>query len=225
MISFVRGNALSAGAGWVVVDVGPGGGAGGVGLRVEVPGRLAGAHAGAELALHTQLVVREDSLTLFGFATAEELEVFGILLGVSGVGPRSALGVLTELTPAQIARAVMDEDEKPFRKVSGIGPKSAKLIAVQLAGKLDPRAFGEESPAGRGDPAHDAIDAAEAVADRRAAATVLQGLVGLGYGEAQAETAVQDARDAGAPADEAGLLRAALALLQAPRLPADRGGR
>ncbi|MFC7765162.1 Holliday junction branch migration protein RuvA [Leucobacter soli] len=217
MIAFVRGQVLAAGAGWVVVDVGPGGAGGGVGMRLEVPGRLSGAHPGAELALHTHLVVREDSLTLFGFATAEELDVFGILLGVSGVGPRSALGVLTELTPA-IAQAAASEDEKPFRKVSGIGPKTAKLIAVQLAGKLDPLAFGgteaeaDETPGGR-------------AIDDRAAATVVQGLLGLGYGEAQAETAVQDARSAGAPNDEAGLLRAALALLQAPRLPSDRGAR
>jgi len=219
MISFVRGEVLAAGAGWVVVDVGPGGGSGGVGLRVEVPGRLAGAHAGEQLALHTQLVVREDSLTLFGFAAPEELEVFGILLGVSGVGPRSALGVLTELTPAQIAQAAMNEDEKPFRKVSGIGPKTAKLIAVQLAGKLDPRAFAGQ------DPVASAEQPATGGADERSAANVVQGLIGLGYAEAQAEAAVQDARDAGAPAEEAGLLRSALALLQAPRLAADRAAR
>src|SRR5690606_12962779 len=107
----------SAGTGWLVVSVG------GVGLRVEVPSGRVAAHAGDQVSLHTSLVVREDSLTLFGFATADELEVFGILLGVSGVGPRSALGVLTELTPAQIAQAAVNEDEKPFRRVSGIGPK------------------------------------------------------------------------------------------------------
>lgn len=219
MIAFVRGEVLAAGAGWVVVDVGPGGGAGGVGMRVEVPGRLEGAHVGEQLALHTQLVVREDSLTLFGFATSEELEVFGILLGVSGVGPRSALGVLTELTPTQIAQAAMHEDEKPFRKVSGIGPKTAKLIAVQLAGKLDPRAFaGQDRLAEAQEPAADA-------GDDRSASNVVQGLIGLGYAEAQAESAVRDARDAGAPAEEAGLLRAALALLQAPRLAGDRSAR
>lgn len=200
---------LSAGPGWVVIGVGAGGG---VGFRVEVTGRLAGAHAGAPLALHTHLVVREDSLALFGFETVEELEVFGILLGVSGVGPRSALGVLTELTPAQVARAAADEDEKPFRKVPGIGPKTAKLIAVQLAGKLQPLAF-----AGVGE-----TDAGPAQAtSARAAGTVEQGLLGLGYTEAQAHQAVLDAVEAGAPADEAGLLRAALLLLQVPRL----GGR
>ena len=209
MISSIRGEVLSAGTGWVVIAVG------GMGFRVEVPTRIPNAHVDAYLELHTQLVVREDSLTLFGFTTSEELEVFGILLGVSGVGPRSALGVLSELTPAQVAQAAASEDEKPFRKVSGIGPKTAKLIAVQLAGKLDPRMFSEhhlagdstaqcEQLSGQGDPASKLI--------------VTQGLVGLGYAESQAAEAVQDAIAAGAPEDQAGLLRAALALLQTPRL-------
>lgn len=212
MIASIRGEVLSAGSGWVVVALG------GLGMRVEVPARLAGAHVGEQLALHTQLIVREDSLTLFGFASAEELEVFGILLGVSGVGPRSALGVLSELTPAQIAHAAVNEDEKPFRKVSGIGPKTAKLIAVQLAGKLDPRAFAGE---GMGD-ASDAGGSGAGGDIARAAANVVQGLIGLGYGESQSGDAVRNAQDAGAPDDEAGLLRAALALLQAPRTAAGR---
>lgn len=215
MIASLRGEVLSVGAAWAVIEVG------GVGMRVEVPARTPGLHVGESVFLHTQLVVREDSLTLFGFATVEELEVFGILLGVSGVGPRSALGVLSELTPAQVAQAAMAEDEKPFRKVSGIGPKTAKLIAVQLAGKLQGFAL-----SGAGATADDAAaggraDAVAATAAARAAATVEQGLLGLGYAEAQAQAAVRDALEAGAPGDEAGLLRAALLLLQAPRL----GGR
>lgn len=213
MISSIRGEVLSAGAGWVVIAVG------GLGFRVEVPTRTPNASVDAYLELHTQLVVREDSLTLFGFSTREELEVFGILLGVSGVGPRSALGVLSELTPAQVAQAAASEDEKPFRKVSGIGPKTAKLIAVQLAGKLDPRMFAEARAAG-------AVQAQDEdggdQADSASRSIVTQGLVGLCYAESQAIDAVQDALDAGAPDDQAGLLRAALALLQTPRLGSTR---
>jgi len=187
----------------VVVEVG------GIGLRLEIPGRLAGVHAGEELTLHTHLVVREDSLTLYGFETSEEIEVFGILLGISGVGPRSALGVLTELTPAEIARAAAHEDESPFKKVSGIGPKTAKLIAVQLAGKLDPKAYREDSSAGSGEESSPA----------GARARVIDGLIGLGYPAQQAELAVHAAEDAAAEESrsDAELLRAALALLQAPR--------
>lgn len=203
MISSIRGEVLSAGSGWVVIGVG------GIGLKIEVPGRLSHTHVGEQLSLHTHLIVREDSLTLFGFETTDELEVFALLLGVSGVGPRSALGVLSELTPAQVAQAAATEDEKPFRKVSGIGPKTAKLIAVQLAGKIQPQAYAgaANEPAG-----------AEGSPFARVASSVEQALLGLGYTESQAHQAVLDAVEAGSPVTEAGLLRAALALLQAPRL-------
>lgn len=206
---------LSSGAGWVVISVG------GLGFRVEVPARTPGTHTGEQLSLHTQLVVREDSLTLFGFATLDELEVFGILLGVSGVGPRSALGVLSVLTPAEIAQAVSLEDEKPFKRVSGIGPKTAKLIAVQLAGKLQHVSLSGADTAGT---AEAGAAGAGAAASRRSA-NVEQGLLGLGYTEAQAHAAVQDAVAAGAPEDEAGLLRAALLLLQAPRVAGNSSAR
>lgn len=206
MISSIRGEVLASGAGWVVIAVG------GMGFRVEVPARLQGGHVGEQLFLHTQLVVREDSLTLFGFASTEDLEVFGHLLSVSGVGPRSALGVLSVLTPLEVAQAATSEDEKPFRKVSGIGPKTAKLIALQLAGKL------QHLTLGAGGVSAEAAPAGSAGAQAKVAATVEQGLLGLGYTEAQSHAAVQDAIEAGAPTNEAGLLRAALLLLQAPRV-------
>ena len=90
MISFLRGDVLHAGLDSVVLDVG------GVGFTVAVPADVArAARVGEEIALHTSLIVREDALSLFGFASRAELDVFGILLGVSGVGPKSALGVLS----------------------------------------------------------------------------------------------------------------------------------
>lgn len=210
MIASLHGRVLSAGPGWVVIDVG------GVGMRAEVPsGPRMSAHPGDEKMLHTSLVVRDDSLTLFGFESPEELEMFGVLLGVSGVGPRSALGVLSAMTPAEIARAVQAEDDKPFRKVSGIGPKTAKLIAVSLAGKIDPRVYAADGTDETGS------TATPSDATAVAAAAVEQGLVGLGWSESDAEGAVRAALDAGAPVDRSGLLRAALALLQGG---AHRGG-
>ncbi|QIK62087.1 Holliday junction branch migration protein RuvA [Leucobacter viscericola] len=209
MIASIHGEVLSAGAGWAVIGVG------GIGLRVEVPsGRVAQAHVGETLFLHTWLVVREDALTLFGFSTEDELTVFGHLIAVSGVGPRSALGVLSSLTPAEIVRAVANEDAKPFQKVSGIGPKTAKLLTVSLAGKLKELSFADAggAPTAVADPD---LVASEAVRD---------GLVGLGWGESEAWQAVQDARAAGAPAESAALLRASLALLQSAR-PSGRSGR
>ncbi|MBK0421192.1 Holliday junction branch migration protein RuvA [Leucobacter sp. CSA2] len=209
MIAAIRGEVLSSGAGWAVVEVG------GVGMRVELPsGRTSQAVPGEQAFFHTSLIVREDSLTLFGFATEAELAVFGHLIAVSGVGPRSALGVLSELSPAEVARAVAAEDEKPFRKVSGIGPKTAKLIAVSLQGKL--AEFESADPDARVAVAGEPRDAV--------AAAVQEGLVGLGWSEAEALLAVNDAREAGAPEEHAGLLRAALALLNAARSGA-RGGR
>lgn len=192
---------LSSGAGWAVVAVG------GVGLRVEVPsGRTPQAVPGEEVQLHTSLIVREDSLTLFGFATKAELDVFAQLIAVSGVGPRSALGVLSELSPSEIVRAVLAEDDKPFRKVSGIGPKTAKLIAVSLAGKLGALTVeADDAAVDRAEPAETLVDA------------VTDGLQGLGWSEPDARQAVLDARSAGAAEEPAALLRAALALLQRGR--------
>ncbi len=201
MIASLRGEVLAAGAGWVVLGVG------GVGMRVEVPsGRTAQRTPGEQLFLHTSLIVREDSLTLYGFDTEAELALFGILIGVSGVGPRSGLGVLYELSPGEVVRAVAAEDDKPFRKVSGIGPKTAKLITVSLAGKL----AGLELDATDASPV--AVDPDEALTEE-----VTEGLQGLGWNEPEARQAVLDARDAGAELSNAQLLRAALALLQRGR--------
>lgn len=201
MIASLRGEVLAAGAGWVVLGVG------GVGMRVEVPsGRTAQRTPGEQLFLHTSLIVREDSLTLYGFDTEAELALFGILIGVSGVGPRSGLGVLSELSPGEVVRAVAAEDDKPFRKVSGIGPKTAKLITVSLTGKL----AGLELDATDASPV--AVDPDEALTEE-----VTEGLQGLGWNEPEARQAVLDARDAGAELSNAQLLRAALALLQRGR--------
>lgn len=134
MISSLRGTVLHTAPDRVVIETG------GVGLSVFVPADVAHiATEGEQLQLHTSLIVREDALSLYGFGDRDELEIFGQLLSVTGVGPKSALGVLSHLTVDQIAEAVTGEDDAPFRRVSGIGPKTAKLIVVQLAGKVHAR--------------------------------------------------------------------------------------
>ena len=131
MISSLRGRAVHVDTDSLVVEVG------GVGLTVAVTPHVAHAtNVGDEVHLHTNLIVREDALSLFGFESRDELIVFTQLLSVTGVGPKSALGVLAALSVAQIAEAVGADDDAPFRRVSGIGPKTAKLIVVQLAGKV-----------------------------------------------------------------------------------------
>lgn len=192
MISRLDGTVLSARGQRLVIGVG------GIGYAVAVtpPASLA-ARIGAEVSLHTHLVVREDELSLYGFETEAEIEVFELLIGVSGVGPKSALGVLAHLTPDELARAVEDEDEKAFKAVSGIGPKTAKLLILQLSGKL-------AAPA-----------AAATAKGSDARADVLTALTGLGWPERTAADAIERAT-VSAP-DAVGttgtLLRAALAIL------------
>lgn len=131
MISSLRGTILSSAPGLVVIEVG------GVGFSVFVPGDVAHtAPIGEQIRLHTSLIVRDDALTLYGFSSTDELDVFTLLLSVTGVGPKTALGVISHLSVDQIATAVADDQDAVFRKVSGIGPKTAKLIVLQLAGKL-----------------------------------------------------------------------------------------
>ncbi|MFJ6531314.1 Holliday junction branch migration protein RuvA [Microbacterium sp. NPDC091662] len=196
MISSLHGVVLHATSDQVVIDVG------GVGFAVAVPADVAHtAVVGEKLLLHTSLIVREDSLSLFGFADRGELEIFGLLISVTGVGPKSALGVLSHLTGDQIAEAVTAEDDAPFRRVSGIGPKTAKLIVLQLAGKV--QAFAA--------PSRPAAAAATDVVTQVAAA-----LVGLGWSEkVAAEAAAQTAAEATETerASVASLLRRTLALL------------
>ena len=173
MISSVRGTVLAVQGSTAVVEVG------GVGLAVQVtPRHGLTLRIGTETTLRTALIVREDDLSLFGFAEADELAVFDLLRSVTGVGPRSALGVLAVLDPDQVARAIAAEDDAAFRKVSGIGPKTAKLIVVSLAGKLA------------------VLPAARAAAPTAAAPvrdSVLLALVGLGWPERTAGVAVDEA--------------------------------
>lgn len=196
MISSLHGSAAHVADDSLVIVVG------GVGFSVAVTSQLARTvHIGDDVHLHTNLIVREDALSLFGFESREELTVFTQLIGVTGVGPKSALGVLSSLTVPQIAQAVADDDDAPFRRVSGIGPKTAKLIVVQLAGKLAAVAA-----------------AAPAVTSVRGAvpAQVTQALIGLGWTERTAAEAVASVAENASEADRASvqaLLRLTLALL------------
>jgi Holliday junction DNA helicase RuvA len=161
---------LSAVGGSVIIDVG------GIGYAVQVtPEHSLALRVGDQALIHTSLIVREDSLSLFGFETAEQLHVFELLTGVTGVGPKSALGVLSVLGPGQIAAAVAAEDDKAFRAVSGIGPKTAKLIVLSLTGKLIVTAPVEQP-----------------VAIPATGDSVVVALVGLGWSEKIAVQAVSD---------------------------------
>ncbi|MFJ6026868.1 Holliday junction branch migration protein RuvA [Pseudarthrobacter sp. NPDC092424] len=133
MISFLRGTVAHVGLSTAVIDLN------GAGMSVNAtPQTLSGLRLGEEGQLFTSLIVREDSLTLFGFASDDEREVFDVLLSVSGVGPRLALAVLAVHEPEAIRVAAHSGDSKTFTKVPGIGPKVAGRIVLELAGKLVP---------------------------------------------------------------------------------------
>ena len=195
MIASVRGTVLDVIATTVVIEVG------GVGLSMQVtPQHALSLRVGAEASVRTALVVREDDLSLYGFAEADELSVFDLLRGVTGVGPKSAMGVLAAMGPADIAQAVALEDDAAFRKVSGIGPKTAKLIVVSLAGRLI------------------GVSTRHATSMPRSTVSenVIVALVGLGWPERVAMQAVEDALAAASDVDRdavPALLRLALANL------------
>ena len=170
MIASLRGTVLDAAGSSLVLEVQ------GVGYAVAVtPEHALAARHGEEVFVHVATVVREDDISLYGFPDRERLAVFDLLRGVTGVGPKSAMGVLAVLSPAEIAAAVANDEDVVFRKVSGIGPKTAKLIVVSLTGKViaAPATTQARLPATRG-------------------ADVLVALVGLGYSERAAQAALDD---------------------------------
>lgn len=196
MIATVSGRVQSVRLDSVVIEVG------GVGmLAYATPATLAALRVGQEGRLATTLVVREDSLTLFGFADADERDVFETLQTVSGVGPRLALAMLAVHTPDGLRRAVATEDLTALQRVPGIGKKGAQRIVLELADRL-------------GAPGSDGGVVAPTlpVTDRRG--EVVEALVGLGWTTKAAEDAVAAvAAETVGPEDVAMTLRGALRAL------------
>ena len=196
MISSVRGVVAQIGLDHAVVEVG------GVGLAVHAtPGTLAGLRRGEPARLATTLVVREDSLTLFGFADDAERELFSLLQTVAGVGPRLALAVLAVHDPDTLRRALAGGEVRTLTRVPGIGPKVAQRLVLELKDKVG------VPTADRGGP----VAAANGASPRRD--QVVEALLGLGFTAKPAEAAVDAALAAAADADASTLLRTALAQL------------
>lgn len=131
MIASLRGTIVSLNQSATVIDVA------GVGYLTHITTTTsAQLKLGSDAQLFTTLVVREDALTLYGFLNQNELSAFELLRSVTGVGPKSALAILSALSIDDIGSAVASENDAVFKSVSGIGPKTAKLIVVTLAGKL-----------------------------------------------------------------------------------------
>ncbi len=174
MIRLVRGVVLATGKDSIVIDIGNAGG--GLGLRVFVPDPTAAqAQTGDAIVLHSYLLVREDALALYGFASEDELAMFELLLGVSGVGPRVALSTLSTLTPDALRLALANDEPAIVARVPGIGKRTAQKIVLELKDKVQPVGGGLAQLAAVTDVDSEVIDA----------------LTALGYSVVEAQRAVQ----------------------------------
>ncbi len=192
MISTLRGVVQHVGPGEAIVEVG------GVGLRLLVPRSVveSGAAVGKVVFLHTHLVVREDSLTLFGFPSLEQRELFEVLLQVSGVGPKLALAVLSNMSPDALRAAVAGGQPEALDRVPGVGRKTAERIVLHLKDKF--------TVPGAGAPILVPADT-----------DVLAALTSLGYSLVEAQSAVQSL-PSDAPEDPEGRVRMALRYFARP---------
>ncbi len=171
MISHIYGEITHRGEGFVVIDVN------GIGYQVNVtrPVLQELTKKKEKVKLHTYLNVREDALTLYGFTTPSELEVFKLLISVTRVGPQIALNVLSQIKIEELAGAIIHEDEKILTSISGIGPKNAKRLILELKDKIQKKMENYRGSARNVN--YDAVSA----------------LVSLGFGQREAQEAVEAA--------------------------------
>jgi Holliday junction DNA helicase RuvA len=197
MIAHVRGQVASRDASGVVVEVG------GVGLRISAPTSTLGKLTqGEQATLHTYLYVREDQLSLFGFASPEERATFELLLTVNGVGPKAALGILSALSVDQLRSAIANGNADLITVVPGIGKRIASRVILDLRDKMGPRgAKGLPDILGQQSPDADVLDALVQV---------------FGYSPQQAAQAVA-ALPPDAPSELEDRIRAALKTFTGPR--------
>ena len=195
MIAFVRGEVAAVTLTSAVVEVG------GVGLELMcTPNTLASLRTGHQATLPTSMVVREDSLTLFGFADEDEKQVFELVQTASGVGPKLAQAMLAVLTPDAVRRAVAGDDVRTLTTVPGIGQKGAQRIILELKDRI-------------GVPVASSAGGVPLLAEPWRQ-QVQQGLVGLGWSAKDADKAIDSVSEqAGEQPDVASLLRAALRTL------------
>ncbi|MBB3039964.1 Holliday junction branch migration protein RuvA [Hoyosella altamirensis] len=197
MIASIRGPVLSIGLDHAVLE------AAGVGYRINAtPGTLSTLSRGSEARLLTTMVVREDSMTLYGFPDEESRELFTLLQTVTGVGPRLAMAVLAVLEPQSLRAALAEGDVRALTRVPGVGKRVAERLVVDLRDKVGPMHTGASDTPVVG-PRDSSV-----VRDQ-----VAEALVGLGFSAAQAEEATAEAAQLQPDASNSALLRTALASL------------
>ena len=179
MISYIRGELIAIEEEKVIVDVN------GVGFGIFMPGQAMNMlpTIGEEVKLHTYMNVREDAIQLFGFLTRDDLNVFKLVIGVSGIGPKGGLSILSHLSPDDLRFAVMSHDVKAISGAPGIGKKTAEKLIIELKDKLSIEDVLER-----------AADTSSHVATNvtnQIQSEAVQALVAVGYGNAEALKAVK----------------------------------
>ena len=183
MFSYIRGPLTEVLGDTIVVE------AGGIGWNIHVPMSVHDGltRVGAEVKIYTSFQVREDAMTLYGFLTRQDLEMFRLLLGVNGIGPKAALGILSVMRPDDLRMAIISEDAKAIAKAPGIGPKTAKRVILDLKDRIR---MEDILPGGMAaEPAGAA--AASAAGVEGAAKEAIEALVALGYSMTEAARAVR----------------------------------
>lgn len=200
MIAFIEGELAEKYPDGIVVNCG------GVGYFIGVPVSLIGAlpQVGTRVKIHTYLHVREDAMQLYGFASRKDLELFKLLINVSGIGPKGALSILGSMTPEQLRMAIVANDAKVIAKSPGIGAKTAQKIILELSDKVN-----IEDMIDLGDSPAFSAGGGTAGPLSGVAADVMQALVSLGYTNSQALAAVSAVSEEDAK-DESTMLKAAL---------------
>ncbi|SPT54089.1 Holliday junction ATP-dependent DNA helicase RuvA [Actinomyces bovis] len=177
MISSLRGQVIDLSLTAAVIETG------GAGLRVlATPTTLASLRVGQETLLYTELIVREDSMTLYGFADADERDCFQVLLGAKGVGAKLALAMLAVHTPDALRRAIASQDVAALKRVPGLGPKGAQRVIIDVGDKLGPVQGGGLPVSSAAEPTSSPVSASNP--------DVVAALVQLGWNEAAATQAV-----------------------------------
>ncbi|MBS4007159.1 MAG: Holliday junction branch migration protein RuvA [Clostridium sp.] len=178
MFNYLSGTLAQIGKDYVVLDNR------GIGWQLYVPTTVSARlqTVGKEIKLFTYLLVREDDLQLYGFLSAEDLLLFKMLLSVSGVGPKAALGVLSTFSALDFYMSVMNEDIRALTRVPGIGPKSAKRLVVELKDKVT--ALGTAGPV--------AVTIYPAEISPQPFQDAMQALLALGYNGTEAQSALQN---------------------------------
>ncbi len=205
MIAYLRGNVAEVEKDSIILECQ------GIGYRIFMPvSALERMKEGdGERIVHTYLNVREDAMLLYGFLTKNDLSVFRLLLGVSGVGPKAAMGILSYFSWEDLSFAVVSDDAAAIARAPGIGKKTAQKVILELKDKLHLQdAFEEKS--GQGAPGSEQDADPKASKDPEAAREAVEALVALGYGRTEAAKAVRQAAGSVGSVDVEELLRAAL---------------